>query len=139
LAAALVVCAVAAMASARSSAPTVQLRNTGKGRILVDSRGFTIYAFTLDRRNVNNCVHQQGCMAVWPAVRHLGGPLAGPGIKASLIGSITLKGGAKQLTYNGWPLYTYVGDTHAGQTSYVNILQFNGRWPALNAAGGWVK
>ena len=129
----------AAMAGARTAAPALQLRSTKLGKILVNSRGFTVYAFTRDKRNVNNCAKQQGCMAVWPAVGPGAGPLAGPGVKSSLIGTIKLKGGVKQLTYAGHPLYTYIADTHPAQTTYVNILQFNGRWPAVNASGGEVK
>jgi hypothetical protein len=67
-----------------------------------------------------------------------GRPVAGPGVKRSLLGTIKL-GRKTQVTYAGHPLYTYVADTHPAQTSYVNILQFNGRWPALNAAGKEVK
>jgi hypothetical protein len=37
------------------------------------------------------------------------------------------------------PLYTYIAETHPGQTTYVNILQFGGRWPALNVSGQEVK
>ena len=51
----------------------------------------------------------------------------------------SLKNGKKRLTYGGHPLYTYGGDSGPGQTFYVNFLQFGGRWPAVNAAGGEVK
>ena len=139
LAALIVACTVAAAAGARSAAPALQLRSTKLGKILVNSRGFTVYAFTLDRRNVDNCVRQKNCLAVWPAVTPGSGPLAGPGVKASLIGTIRLKGGVRQLTYAGHPLYTYVADTHPAQTTYVNIFQFKGYWPAMNAAGREVK
>jgi predicted lipoprotein with Yx(FWY)xxD motif len=129
--------AAAALALA-SSNPAIQLRGTSKGKILVNSRGFTVYAFTADRPKVDNCVKKAQCLTFWPPVRP-GTPLLGPGLKRSLIGTITVKGHGKQLTYAGWPLYTYTQDTHPGQTTYVNILQFQGRWPAMNAAGKFVK
>ena len=66
-------------------------------------------------------------------------PLAGPGVKASLIGTIRPKPGLVQVTYAGHPLYTYSLDSSPGETFYVNISQFGGRWPALNASGGEVK
>ncbi len=68
-----------------------------------------------------------------------GKAVGGPGIKSSLLGTTTLKHGVKQVTYAGHPLYTYTGDSGPGQTSYVNVKQFGGRWPALNAAGNEVK
>ena len=65
--------------------------------------------------------------------------MLGQGVKRSMVGTIRLKSGAKQLTYGGHPLYTYVGDSGPGQTSYVNFFQFGGHWPAVNAAGAEVK
>jgi predicted lipoprotein with Yx(FWY)xxD motif len=65
-------------------------------------------------------------------------PVAGNGVKASLIGTIKL-GSKRQLTYAGHPLYTYVGDSGPGSTSYVGIKQFGGAWYALNAAGKTVR
>jgi predicted lipoprotein with Yx(FWY)xxD motif len=106
---------------------------------LVNGRGFTLYAFSKDRRNVDACVNIKGCLGVWPALTTVGKPIAGKGVKASLIGTIDVKGVGKQVTYNGFPLYTYVADTGPGQTFYVNFFQFQGRWPALNAAGQEVK
>ena len=67
------------------------------------------------------------------------GPLAGPGVKRSLVGTITLKHGVKQLTYAGRPLYLYSQDTRPAETRYVNLLQFQGYWPAINASGKDVK
>lgn len=129
--------ALAALASA-STSPALQLRQTRLGKLLVNSRGFTVFAFTKDGRNADSCAKIAHCLSVWPPVKP-GTPLAGPGVKRSLIGTITLKGGTRQLTYAGHPLYTYVADTHPGQTSYVNFAQYGGRWPALNASGGLVK
>jgi predicted lipoprotein with Yx(FWY)xxD motif len=128
----------AAALALASSNPALQLRTTKKGTILVNSRGFTVYAFTADSPRVDNCVKKPKCLTYWPPVRP-GTPLSGPGLKRSLIGTISVKGHGKQLTYAGWPLYTYSQDTHPGQTRYINLLQFQGYWPALSAAGKFVK
>ena len=122
-----------------ASRATLKLRKTSVGTILVNRRGFTIYAFSKDRRNHDSCAAISGCLSLWPVVGGGSKPALGPGVKSSLVGTITLKGGTKQLTYAGHPLYTYVADSSPGQTSYVNFLQFGGRWPAVNAAGGLVK
>jgi predicted lipoprotein with Yx(FWY)xxD motif len=76
---------------------------------------------------------------VWPALTTGGRPVAGRGVRQGLIGTIRLRSGAKQVTYNGHPLYTYIGDASPGQTYYVNFFQFNGFWPAVNAAGHEVR
>jgi predicted lipoprotein with Yx(FWY)xxD motif len=128
-----------ALAGASVRRATLQLRNTNVGTILVNGRGFTLYAFTKDSRNGDACVNIRGCLGVWPAVTTVGKPVAGNGVKGSLIGTINVKGVGKQVTYAGHPLYRYVGDRGPGQTLYVNIFQFKGRWPALNAAGQEVK
>jgi len=130
----------ASLGGARTRAPAIQLHKTKLGEILVASNGYTIYDFTKDRRNVDVCIRSAPCIASWPVVsKKAGQPLAGPGVKVSLIGTITLKGGIRQLTYAGHPLYTYAGDSHPAQTNFVNLYQFGGRWPALNAAGHEIK
>jgi predicted lipoprotein with Yx(FWY)xxD motif len=130
-----------AVGSAAGAAPRakLQLRKTSAGTILVNSRGYTLYAFTTDRRNYDSCDKRPGCLTAWPAVTTGGRAIAGRGVKASLIGTITLKDGTRQVTYAGRPLYTYIADRGPGQTSFINILQFGGRWPAVNAAGREVK
>jgi predicted lipoprotein with Yx(FWY)xxD motif len=137
--AALVVALATATAIARGGAAKLQLRKTSVGTILVNARGFTIYAFTKDTRNHDACAAIANCLRVWPPVTTNGKPIAGKGVKKNLIGTINLKNGKRQVTYAGHPLYTYVADKHPGQTSYVNILQFGGNWPALDAAGNEVK
>jgi predicted lipoprotein with Yx(FWY)xxD motif len=127
------------LASARTRGTTLKLHKTSVGTILVNGRGFTLYAFSKDGRNRDACAGIRGCLSIWPVVSGATRPSLGPGVKRSLVGTITLKGGKKQLTYGGHPLYRYVGDSGPGQTSYVNFLQFGGRWPAVNAAGHEVK
>jgi predicted lipoprotein with Yx(FWY)xxD motif len=127
-----------ALAGAGSSRARLQLRKTAKGTILVNGRGFTLYGFTTDKSNYDSCIKRSGCLAAWPAVTTGGTPIAGGGVRSSLIGTIKL-GSRRQVTYAGHPLYTYIADRHAGQTNFVNILSFGGRWPAVNAAGHEVK
>ena len=127
------------LAGASASRAKLKLRKTSVGTILVNSRGFTLYAFTKDARNKDACQNIAGCLGAWPAVTTSGKAIAGPGVRSGLIGTITLKSGAKQATYAGHPLYTYIADPGPGSTFYVNIFQFRGRWPAVNAAGGEVK
>lgn len=130
---------LAAVAGASGGRAKLQLRKTSAGTILVNGRGFTLYAFTRDSKNHDACAKINNCLALWPAVTTSGKPTAGKGVHSGLIGTITLKSGAKQVTYAGHPLYTYVADNGPGQTFYINFFQFGGRWPALNASGREVK
>jgi predicted lipoprotein with Yx(FWY)xxD motif len=136
---ALVALLTAALAGATGNRAKLQLRRTGLGTILVNGRGFTVYVFTRDGRSKDNCVAVSGCPSVWPPVTTSGKAVAGRGVSSRLIGTIALKSGLKQVTYAGHPLYTYVADSGPGQTFYVDVSEFGGRWLAVNATGNRVK
>jgi predicted lipoprotein with Yx(FWY)xxD motif len=128
-----------ASATAHASHTTeVVLRHTSVGTILTTSSGLTLYEFTRDRADEDSCVKIHGCSQAWPALQASGRPTAGSGVKASLLSTIRISGGAKQVTYDGHALYTYIGDS-AGETSYVGVSAFGGSWDAINAAGHAVK
>jgi predicted lipoprotein with Yx(FWY)xxD motif len=117
----------------------IQLRHTSLGKILVDSSGFTVYRFTKDTGDRNMCVKISECSGTWPAVGTSGKPVAGPGVNASLLSTIKLPNGSKQVTYAGHPLYRYSAATERAETSYAGAEQFGGRWYAVSAAGKFVK
>jgi predicted lipoprotein with Yx(FWY)xxD motif len=126
-------------ASAHASRATeVLLRHTSLGSILTTSSGFTLYEFTRDHGSEDSCVKVHGCAQAWPALTTSGQPSAGSGVKASLLSSIRISGGARQVTYAGHPLYTYVADSR-GSTDYVGVSAFGGFWYALSASGHTVK
>jgi predicted lipoprotein with Yx(FWY)xxD motif len=145
-----VVLAVAASASAVASAQggtpaahagkatEVVLHHTSLGAILTTSSGFTLYEFARDRTNEDSCVKIRGCSQAWPALETSGRPTAGSGVKASLLSSIRMSGGARQVTYGGHALYTYSADSR-GSTAYVGVSAFGGSWYAVSASGHTVK
>ena len=122
-----------------SRAAKVELRHTALGKILVDASGDTLYRFTKDTHNKDTCVNVSGCLGNWPALSTSAKPIAGPGVKASLLSSIKLPDGARQVTYAGHPLYLYSGASEAAETVYVGAVQFGGTWYAVNAAGNTVR
>lgn len=122
-----------------SRAAKIGVRKTSIGTILVSSSGRTLYEFTKDHPRSNSCVKIKECSEIWPSLTTSGKPTAGPGVKASLLSTITLHGGAKQVTYAGHPLYLYSGDSGPGETAYVGEKEFGGTWYAINAAGHTVK
>ncbi|HEX4482652.1 MAG TPA: hypothetical protein VH081_02595 [Solirubrobacteraceae bacterium] len=129
-----------ASAPARAAgAQKLQLRHTSLGSILVDSSGFTLYRFSKDTGAKNTCMSNRECAATWPALTSSGLPTAGPGVKASLISTIALPGGKRQVTYAGHPLYTYEPASERGETGYIGVRQFGGTWYGVSASGGNVK
>lgn len=136
--------AVAIAQAGRPTADTsrtakVGVRKTSIGTILVNSSGRTLFEFTKDHARSDSCVKIKECPEIWPSLTTSGKPTAGPGVKASLLSTITLHGGAKQVTYAGHPLYLYSGDSGPGETGYVGEKEFGGTWYAINASGHAVK
>jgi predicted lipoprotein with Yx(FWY)xxD motif len=135
-AAALAIALMHAPSAGASTRPTVKLAQSSLGKILVNGRGRTLYAFTRDGRNTDRCMKISGCTSVWPLLTSATKPTGGPGVKTSLLGSIALPHRtARQVTYAGHPLYTYSGDSGPAQTDYVGFSMFGGTWPALTASG----
>jgi predicted lipoprotein with Yx(FWY)xxD motif len=133
------VLAAASAALAAGHPAKLKLGKTSLGKIVETGRGSTVYMFTRDSRKKDSCVKVSGCTSVWPPVTTTGRPVAAPGIKRGLLGTITLPSGAKQVTYAGHPLYRYIADSGPGDTSYVGFAEFGGSWFALNGAGHAVK
>jgi predicted lipoprotein with Yx(FWY)xxD motif len=131
--------AAGAPSAGASQVAKVQLRHTSLGKILVDSSGFTLYRFTKDGRNQDTCVKISQCLSTWPALTTSGKPLAGPGVRASLLSTIKLPNGKKQVTYAGHALYRYFNAEEHGETFYVGAMQFGGIWYGVNGAGNTVK
>jgi predicted lipoprotein with Yx(FWY)xxD motif len=107
----------AAFAAALTTGTKVTLHSTSRGKVLATSTGRTLYLSIADGKNKSNCTG--GCASIWPPLMTKGKPVAGTGVKKALLG--TLKRGAKlQVSYNGHPLYTFTGDTKAGQANGEN-------------------
>ncbi len=128
-----------APAARAAAAPTLQLRHTSIGTFLVDSAGFTVYRFTKDTGAKNTCMASRECNSAWPPLTSSAKPSAGAGVKASLVSTIALPGGKRQVTYAGHPLYLYAPAGERGETSYVGVRTFGGTWLAVNASGGTVR
>jgi predicted lipoprotein with Yx(FWY)xxD motif len=111
----------------------VALAKTPLGRILVDSKGITLYDFVVDKGTTSACYG--ACAALWPPLLTHGKPVAGPGVKASLLGTTKRKDGKLEVTYGGHPLYYFVSDRRPGQTTGQSVDQFGGPWWVINAKG----
>lgn len=130
--------AVVAVPAAGASAATLEIRNTARfGKLLTNSAGFTLYRFEKDSANVDTCYAIPNCAHVWPPLlAPEGEPITvGPGVKANKVGTITLAGGEKQITYNKKPLYGYIGDKNPEETVYIGVVAFGNYWFGVNQNG----
>jgi predicted lipoprotein with Yx(FWY)xxD motif len=119
--------------SARARGATVALAKSPLGRILVDAKGRTLYDFPPDKHGMSTCYG--ACAALWPPLTTHGKPVAGHGVRASLLGTTKRKDGKLEVTYNGHPLYYFVTDRKPGQTTGQGVNQFGGPWWVLSPAG----
>jgi predicted lipoprotein with Yx(FWY)xxD motif len=106
----------------------------GLGQVLVDAQGHTLYAFSKDSGERSACTGR--CAKAWPPllVAH-GEPEPSNGAGASRLGTITLPGGKRQVTYAGHPLYSFIGDKQPGQANGNGSSAFGGTWTALKGSG----
>ena len=123
----------AGLALAGGSTTTVDIGKSPLGRILVDSKGVTLYDFPPDKGTSSVCY--SACAALWPPLVTKSKPIAGPGVRASLLGTTKRKDGKLEVTYNGHPLYYFVTDRKPGQTTGQGLNQFGGPWWVLSPAG----
>jgi predicted lipoprotein with Yx(FWY)xxD motif len=126
--------AMAATTAATTSKGTVDVVMSSKyGMVLVNASGRTLYRYTPDKKGKSNCSGQ--CATYWPPLMAKGNATAGTGANAKLVGTIK-RGSGLQVTYAGWPLYTYVGDKKAGQMTGEGSEK---TWYVVSTAGALVK
>jgi predicted lipoprotein with Yx(FWY)xxD motif len=128
----------AAAASAPASgaaAVTVGLKSISgiEDMALVDGKGRALYLWEADTNGTSACTG--ACAAAWPPVTVSGTAQAGSGVTQSLLGTVKRADGTEQVTYNGHPLYYFVGDTGAGMAKGQNSKAFGADWYVLNAKG----
>ena len=99
---------------------TLKTVKIGGVDVLANADGLTLYWFAPDTSTSSKCFGS--CAIYWPPVS--GSPAAGPGVTGKL-GTIKRPGGGLQATYDGHPLYTYIGDRGPGQAN-GNDLDLNG-------------
>jgi predicted lipoprotein with Yx(FWY)xxD motif len=127
----------AAAAGASSSAPassasasTVSMTTINGTAVVTNSKGMTLYWFAPDTSTTSKCTGT--CATYWPPVT---GPVtAGSGVTGTL-STITRPDGTKQVTYDGHPLYTYVGDTAPGQAKGNGLSLSGGLWYEMTVSG----
>jgi predicted lipoprotein with Yx(FWY)xxD motif len=111
---------------------TVLVADSDLGQILTAGNGRTVYMFIPDAQGAPTCT--DACAQAWPplTVDDASQVTAGDGVDESLLGTVEHPGEGTQVTYNGWPLYEYAGDSDPGDT---NGQGSGGVWYALDPTG----
>lgn len=103
---------------------------TASETILVTTTGMTLYYFTNDKGGNVSCTGS--CANNWPAYTLPAGVSkpTGPSSFPGPFGTVANPGGVQQITYDGWPLYTFAKDTAAGQANGQGV---GGKWFVVTA------
>jgi predicted lipoprotein with Yx(FWY)xxD motif len=107
----------------------------GVGQILVDEEGMTLYYFQKDQKGSGKSKCEGACAEAWPPLLTKGEPEAMKGVKAAMLGTIQRKDGTTQVTYAGWPLYTFVEDKKPGEDNGTDSKAFGASWYPLHSNG----
>jgi predicted lipoprotein with Yx(FWY)xxD motif len=119
-----------------SSAAALSAASTKLGSILVDNRGRAIYVFAIDKPGHSSCTGV--CLQYWPIVAAPNPvPANLPGVTAKL-GTLKRTDGGTQLTVNGYPVYTFAGDTGPGSTMGQGKNLSGGLWWVVSPDGNWI-
>jgi predicted lipoprotein with Yx(FWY)xxD motif len=113
-------------ATSAGTAMVISTKSSSAGKFLVNGAGRAIYLWVKDGHDQSMCTGS--CASAWPPVTTTGPVTGSGGVLSSDLGTITRSGGVKQVTYDGHPLYYYVGDTGAGTVNGQGSTGFGAYW-----------
>jgi predicted lipoprotein with Yx(FWY)xxD motif len=114
---------------AAATAGTLKTTTIGGATVLTSAKGFTLYSFAPDTPTKSNC--NGTCAQNWPPVK---GPATASGVTGTF-GTIKRSDGSTQATFDGHPLYTFVGDTAPGQNKGNGLNALGGLWHEITTSG----
>jgi predicted lipoprotein with Yx(FWY)xxD motif len=114
---------------AAATAGTLKTTTIGGATVLTNAKGFTLYSFAPDTPTKSNC--NGTCAQNWPPVT---GPATASGVKGTF-GTIKRSDSSTQATFDGHPLYTFVGDTAPGQNKGNGLNALGGLWHEITTSG----
>jgi len=120
-----------------ATAPTRVTIGTGTspalGRYLTSPNGRTLYTLSSDPTNRSRCIGR--CAEAWPPLLiAANGKVVPPsGVTGSFV-IVARSDGTHQVSFDGHPLYGFVGDTAPGQTNGEGIVAFGGTWHVAKAS-----
>jgi predicted lipoprotein with Yx(FWY)xxD motif len=114
---------------AAAAAGGLKTATIGGATVLTNASGFTLYSFAPDTATTSNC--NGTCAQAWPPVK---GPATASGVTGTF-GTIKRSDGSVQATFDGHPLYTFAGDTAAGQAKGNGLNVNGGLWHEITTSG----
>jgi predicted lipoprotein with Yx(FWY)xxD motif len=120
-------------AAGSGSGLVITTKSGSAGAFLTDGSGRSVYLWAKDIMDASAC--SGACAAAWPPVTATGTVTASGGVNKADLSTITRSGGAKQVVYDGHPLYYYSGDLGPGQVSGQGSDAFGAKWWLVNPAG----
>jgi predicted lipoprotein with Yx(FWY)xxD motif len=121
-------------ATPAATGTAINLGSTKLGQVLVDSNGLTVYLFLADKGVASSC-NSAACVQYWPPVLTTGAPQPGSGVTGSLLGTTARADGTTQVTYAGHPLYRFLNDKAAGDTTGQAVNAFGAPWYVVAPSG----
>jgi predicted lipoprotein with Yx(FWY)xxD motif len=118
----------------------ITVRNSSYGQILTDAADRTIYLFTRDGSTTSTCYG--ACASAWPPVLTKGTPRPAQSLTQGLtrhLATTPRRDGRLQVTYNGHPLYYYVGDVQPGEILCQNVEEYGGTWLVVSRDGSAIR
>lgn len=123
----------AAAASNSAGKVSVGTATGSDGRYLVGASGRALYLWVADGPNKSVCAG--ACAKFWPPVTTTSAPVAAAGVTGSQLGTTTRSDGAKQVTYDGHPLYYFLEDTTKGSLKGQGSDNFGAKWWLVAPSG----
>ena len=114
---------------AAAAAGSLKTATIGGVTVLTNANGFTLYSFAPDTPTKSNC--NGTCAQNWPPVK---GPVTASGVTGTF-GTIKRSDGSVQATFDGHPLYAFVGDTAPGQAKGNGLNAAGGLWHEVTTSG----
>jgi predicted lipoprotein with Yx(FWY)xxD motif len=110
----------------------LKTETTSAGTVLASGSGLTLYYYSKDMPGSGKSACSGTCASAWPPLTGTAQPPAGASLPGKL-GTITRQGGVRQVTVDGYPVYTYAGDKNPGQVSGNGV---GGTWHVIKVSGG---
>ena len=120
-------------AAATGNAVSVGTATGSDGTYLVGASGRALYLWDADRHDKSVCAG--ACAQAWPPLTTKSAPVAASGVAMSQLSTVSRSGGAKQVTYDGHPLYYFAGDTSKGSLTGQGSDNFGAKWWLVAPSG----
>jgi len=120
-------------AAAAGSGLVITTKSGSAGAFLTDGSGRAVYLWTKDGKDSSAC--SGACAGAWPPVTTTGAVTASGGVTMADLSTITRSGGARQVVYDGHPLYYFSGDSGPGQVNGQGSDGFGAKWWLVDPAG----